>query len=276
MTITSDARPLYRDPTAPIHERVADLLGRMTLAEKLAQLGSAWVFQIASHDRLEPERAAPLLAHGIGHITRVSGASNLTATQSAALANEIQQYVMEHTRLGIPVVIHEEICAGLMAREATVFPQALGVGATFRPEHNLAIGDAVRLQMRAMGAHCGLSPVLDICRDPRWGRLEETFGEDPYLVTQMGVAFTRGLQGDDLADGVAATAKHFVGYGASEGGMNWAPAHLPERELRDVYLRPFEAAVRDACHRLGDERLPRARRRAVRVQRLAADRPAPR
>ncbi len=153
---------------------------------------------------------------------------------------------MEHTRLGIPVVIHEEICAGLMAREATVFPQALGVGATFRPEHNFAIGDAVRLQMRAMGAHCGLSPVLDICRDPRWGRLEETFGEDPYLVTQMGVAFTRGLQGDDLADGVAATAKHFVGYGASEGGMNWAPAHLPERELRDVYLRPFEAAVRDA------------------------------
>ena len=128
MTITSDARPLYRDPTAPIHQRVADLLGRMTLAEKLAQLGSAWVFQIASHDRLEPERAAPLLAHGIGHITRLSGASNLTATQSAALANEIQRYVMEHTRLGIPVVIHEEICAGLMAREATVFPQALGVG----------------------------------------------------------------------------------------------------------------------------------------------------
>ena len=121
MTITSDARPLYRNPTAPIHERVADLLGRMTLAEKLAQLGSAWVFQIASHDRLAHERAAPLLAHGIGHITRVSGASNLTATQSAALANEIQQYVMEHTRLGIPVVIHEEICAGLMARDCLLY-----------------------------------------------------------------------------------------------------------------------------------------------------------
>jgi beta-glucosidase len=246
MTITSDARPLYRDPTAPIHERVADLLGRMTLAEKLAQLGSAWVFQIASHDRLELERAAPLLAHGIGHITRISGASHLTAEQSAALANEIQRYLMDHTRLGIPAVVHEEICAGLMAREATVFPQALGVAATFRPEHNRAIGDAVRLQMRAMGAHCGLSPVLDVCRDPRWGRLEETFGEDPYLVTQMGVAFTEGLQGPDLAQGVAATAKHLVGYGASEGGMNWAPAHLPERELRDVYLRPFEAVVRGA------------------------------
>ncbi len=104
--------------------------------------------------------------------------------------------------------------------------------------------------MRAMGAHQGLSPVLDVCRDPRWGRLEETYGEDPYLVSQMGIAFITGLQGSDEAatsrDGVVATAKHFVGYGASEGGMNWAPAHLPERELRDVYLRPFEAAVRDA------------------------------
>ena len=104
--------------------------------------------------------------------------------------------------------------------------------------------------MRAIGAHHGLSPVLDVCRDPRWGRLEETYGEDPYLVSQMGIAFITGLQGcddgSDLSDGVVATAKHFVGYGASEGGMNWAPAHLPERELRDVYLRPFEAAVREA------------------------------
>ena len=104
--------------------------------------------------------------------------------------------------------------------------------------------------MRAMGAHQGLSPVLDVCRDPRWGRLEETYGEDPFLVSQMGIEFIIGLQGSDdgrdLRDGVVATAKHFVGYGASEGGMNWAPAHLPERELRDVYLRPFEAAVRGA------------------------------
>ena len=97
--------------------------------------------------------------------------------------------------------------------------------------------------MRA-GAHQGLAPVLDVCRDPRWGRLEETFGEDPYLVSRMGVAFVRGLQGDDLRAGVVATAKHFVGYGASEGGRNWAPAHIPPRELRDVYLQPFEAAVR--------------------------------
>ena len=108
--------------------------------------------------------------------------------------------------------------------------------------------------------HQGLGPVLDVCRDPRWGRLEETFGEDPYLVARMGVAFVRGLQGDDLRTGVVATAKHLVGYGASEGGMNWAPPHIGARELRDVYLHPFEAAVRDRRCSLGDERVQRARR----------------
>jgi len=128
-------------------------------------------------------------------------------------------------------------------------PYCPGVTVSFRSGFT-DVTDAVRAQMRAIGTHQGLSPVLDICRDPRWGRLEESYGEDPFLVSQMGVAFITGLQGSDdgrdLRDGVVATAKHFVGYGASEGGMNWAPAHLGERELRDVYLRPFEAAVRDA------------------------------
>ena len=133
-----------------------------------------------------------------------------------------------------------------MARDSTIFPQAIGVASTWQPELAAALADAVRVQMRAMGAHQGLSPVLDICRDPRWGRTEETFGEDPHLVARMGVAFVSGLQGDDLTDGVIATAKHFVGYGASEGGLNWAPSHLGARELRDVYLYPFEAAVRSA------------------------------
>ena len=244
--MTTTAEAMYQDPSAAVADRVADLLGRMTLDEKLAQLGSAWVFQLADRDGLDVVRATPLLADGIGHITRVSGASSLTAAGAATLANEVQRHLREHTRLAIPAIIHEEICSGLMAREAVTFAQAIGVAATFRPEHNRAMADAIRLQMRSIGAHQGLSPVLDVCRDPRWGRLEETYGEDPYLVTQMGVAFVRGLQGVDLADGVLATAKHFVGYGASEGGLNWAPAHLPERELRDVYLRPFEAAVRDA------------------------------
>jgi beta-glucosidase len=243
--MTTD-QPTYRDPSATVDERVADLLSRMTIDEKLAQLGSAWVFQVASQHGFDAARAAPLLADGIGHITRMCGASGFDASEAAAFANDLQRHLAEHTRLGIPAIVHEEICAGLMARQATVFPQAIGVAATFRPELNTELADAVRLQMRSIGAHHGLSPVLDLCRDPRWGRLEETYGEDPQLVTQMGVAYIRGLQGADLAEGVAATAKHFVGYGASEGGFNWAPAHLNERELRDVYLRPFEAAVRVA------------------------------
>lgn len=242
----ADATAPYRDPTAGVDDRVADLLGRMTIDDKLGQLGSAWVFQLAGPGGLDGPRAAPILANGIGHVTRISGASSLGAAAAAELANAIQQHLRDHTALGIPALVHEEICSGLMAREATAYAQALGVAATWRPEHNRAIADSIRLQMRAIGAHQGLSPVLDICRDPRWGRLEETYGEDPLLVSRMGVEFVRGLQADgQLHDGVIATLKHFVGYGASEGGMNWAPAHLPERELRDVYLRPFEAAVRE-------------------------------
>jgi beta-glucosidase len=236
----------YRDATLPVAERVADLLARMTPEEKIAQLGSAWVFQLADRDHLNPERAPELLRDGLGQVTRISGASSLDARAAAALANEVQRHLATETRLGIPAIVHEEICSGLMARDATIFPQAIGVASTWQPELMSALADAVRVQMRAIGAHQGLSPVLDICRDPRWGRTEETFGEDPHLVACMGMAFVRGLQSDDLTAGVVATAKHFVGYGAAEGGLNWAPAHLGERELRDVYLHPFEATVRTA------------------------------
>jgi beta-glucosidase len=236
----------YRDSTLPVAERVADLLARMTLEEKVAQLGSAWVFQLADGDKLVPEKAAPLLRHGLGQVTRISGASSLDARAAAELANQVQRHLVTETRLGIPAIVHEEICSGLMARDATIFPQAIGVASTWQPELMTALADAVRVEMRAIGAHQGLSPVLDVCRDPRWGRTEETFGEDPYLVARMGVAFVRGLQGDDLAGGVVATAKHFVGYGASEGGLNWAPSHIGQRELREVYLHPFEAVVRAA------------------------------
>lgn len=247
--VINDSHLPYRDPSLGTSERVSDLLGRMTLDEKLGQLGSAWVFQIINNDGLDLDRASTILKDGIGHITRVSGASSFGATQAAAVANDIQNHLIQNTRHGIPAIIHEEICSGLMAREATVFPQALGVAATFNPALNQELADSVRSQMRAMGSHQGLSPVLDVCRDPRWGRTEETYGEDPLLVSQMGMSFIAGLQGSgderSLRQGVVATAKHFVGYGASQGGLNWAPAHIPERELRDVYLRPFEAAVRE-------------------------------
>ena len=156
----------------------------------------------------------------------------------AETANQIQRYVIEKTRLGIPAMIHDECCSGMLARNATNFPQIIGLSSTWTPDLAQSMTEAIRTQMRAVGIHQGLAPVLDIARDPRWGRIEETFGEDPYLTSCMGVAYVRGLQGDDLAQGVVATGKHFVGYSAPEGGLNWAPAHIMPRELREVYLRP--------------------------------------
>jgi beta-glucosidase len=233
-----------RERPPSIEARVDDLVARMTPEEKVAQLGSRWVFELADADgRLVPE-APDLLRHGLGQVTRVSGASSLRPPEAAELANAVQRQLVEETRLGIPAIVHEEICSGLMARDAVVFPQAIGLASTWEPGLVQALADAIRVQMRERGAHQGLGPVLDVCRDPRWGRLEETFGEDPHLVARMGVAFVRGLQGDDLGSGVVATVKHFVGYGASEGGRNWGPPQLGARELRDVYLHPFEAALR--------------------------------
>ncbi len=237
---------IYKDSRQPIQARVHDLLSRMTLDEKLAQLGSAWVFELLSDMQFDRAKAEKLMRHGLGQITRVAGASSLDPTASAALANTIQKFLIDTSRLGIPAIVHEECCSGYMARNATCFPQIIGLASTWEPELAEAMASVVRTQMRAAGAHQGLSPVLDVTRDPRWGRVEETFGEDPYLVSQMGVAFVHGLQGNNWQEGVLATAKHFVGYGLPEGGMNWAPAHIPPRELREVFLLPFEAAVKEA------------------------------
>lgn len=238
---------IYLDPARSPDERVADLLGRMTLEEKLAQLGGVWITDLLSAGRFAPERAGERLAHGIGHVTRLVAATGSRPRAAADLANEVQAYLREHTRLGIPAILHEEACAGFMARDATCFPHAIGQAATWDPPLVEAMARVVRTQMRAVGAHHALAPVLDIARDPRWGRIEETFGEDPYLVGRMGVAYVRGVQGERLGpDGVVATAKHFLGYGASEGGLNWAPARILPRELREVYAAPFAAAIEEA------------------------------
>ncbi|MCB0225791.1 MAG: glycoside hydrolase family 3 protein, partial [Anaerolineae bacterium] len=237
--------PIYQDAARSIDERVTDLLSRMTLTEKIAQLGSAWVFELLTDMKFDADKARKHMADGIGHITRVAGASSLTPADGAKLANTIQRYLLENSRLGIPALVHEECCSGYMARNATCFPQIIGLASTWQPELAGAMAAVVREQMRAAGAHQGLSPVLDVVRDPRWGRVEETFGEDPYLVSLMGVHYVRGLQGDDWTDRIVATAKHFVGYGIPDGGFNWNPAHIPARELREVYLLPFEAAVKE-------------------------------
>lgn len=245
-TLISDQTARYRDATLPAAERARDLLARMTLDEKLAQLGSAWVYELLADGQFAPAKAEAIMAHGIGQITRIGGASSVRPDDSARLANAIQRFLVEETRLGIPALVHEESCSGYMARGATCFPQIIGAASTWQPELIEAMGTVIRTQMRAVGAHQALAPVLDVTREPRWGRTEETFGEDPYLVSNLGAAFVRGLQTADVAQGIIATAKHFVGYGVSEGGMNWAPAHIPDRELREVFLSPFEAAIRTA------------------------------
>jgi len=220
------------------------ILAQMSLDEKLAQLGSYWVTELLTDLSFDEQKAAKKLSLGIGQITRLAGATNFKARESAQTANRIQKHLIENTRLGIPALIHEECCSGYTARGATIFPQAIGVACTWEPELVEAMAEVIRRQMRAVGAHQGLSPLLDITRDPRWGRVEETYGEDPYLVSAMGAAFVEGLQGDSFDDGIIATAKHFVGYGLPVGGKNWAPALIPERELREVFMAPFEAAVR--------------------------------
>jgi len=234
----------YRDPALSIDARVDDLLARMTRAEKVAQLGSFWAFEITPTTGFDEARLAALAPDGIGQITRLAGSTNLRPIEVAETANAIQRYHVERTRLGIPTIIHEECLHGLIAWAAPCFQQSIGAAASFDPDVVSAMAATLRRRMLLTGARHALAPVLDIGRDPRWGRMEETYGEDPYLAAVLGCAYVDALQGPDLAEGVAATAKHMVGHGLAEGGMNQAPAHIGEREMRDEQLFPFEAAVR--------------------------------
>jgi beta-glucosidase len=236
----------FRDPTLSVDDRVADLLDRMTLEEKVAQLGGVWITDLVSPDGFDERRAESRLGVGIGHVTRLGASTSLRPAESAALMNAVQRYVVDRTRLGIPVVVHEESTGGYCARDATVFPQAIGLAATWNPELVEEVATVIREQLVAVGARHTLAPVLDIARDPRWGRVEETYGENPVLAGALGTAYVRGLQTDDLREGVICTGKHFLGYGLPEGGLNHAPVHLGPRELREVFAEPFAAAIRDA------------------------------
>jgi beta-glucosidase len=225
---------------------VNELLSRMTLEEKVAQLCAVHANRLLEGKRFSEEKTRTILGNGVGQITRLLGSPDLEPGEAVVLGNEIQRFLKEKTRLGIPAMIHEECLSGLLTKRTTVFPQAIGLASTFDPELVQRVTAAIRKTMRALGVHQGLAPVLDIPRDPRWGRTEETLGEDPYLVSRMGAAYIRGLQGEDLREGIVATAKHFTAYGISEGGRNLAPAKVGERELREVFLFPFEVAVREA------------------------------
>lgn len=226
--------------------KIEGIISRMSLREKIAQLGSISVRDLMEEGRFSPEKARKLISDGIGQITRAAGWSGLPPKEAAELTNDIQRFLKEETRLGIPAIVHEECLSGFMADKATTYPQAIGLASTWEPDLIRRMTSAIRREMRAVGAHQGLSPVLDVLRDPRWGRVEETLGEDHYLVACMGVAYVMGLQGDDLKEGVIATVKHFAAHGFPEGGRNWAPVHMGMREFREIFLFPFEAAVRAA------------------------------
>lgn len=235
-------------------KRALDLLGQMTLEEKVAQLTAAWleiaadgsfsVKEIAfTKDRPDHDRET-VLGLGIGQLTRPYGTYAANPRVVAKGINEIQRYLVGRTRLGIPAMLHEECLTGAMVPGATIFPCSLNQGATWDPSLMERVARVIGKEMSSLGVHQGLAPVLDVARDARWGRLEETFGEDSYLAGCLGTSYVRGLQGDRQAP--LATLKHFVGHSFSEGGRNHAPVHIGERELLNVFGLPFEMVVKSA------------------------------
>ena len=254
------ALPPYRDAARSVDERAADLLARMTLDEKVAQLQGLWKRNAKMQGPggvFDPAGAPGLLANGIGEIARPSeiadppkGApATRTPRQHVEFVNAVQHWLIDHTRLGIPAMFHEEALHGLVAPNGTQFPVPMGLASTWDPALVERIMSIAAAEARARGVQHVLSPVVDLGRDPRWGRIEETYGEDPWLVSRLGVAAVRGYQGRSLPlakDKVFATLKHFAGHGSHEGGINTAPALVPERLLRSELLVPFQAAVTEA------------------------------
>jgi beta-glucosidase len=247
--------PLYRDRTRPVDERVRDLLARMTLEEKVAQTLGLWKGKEKITDaagQFDPAGARALIANGLGQLARPTELRDKPTKilngprENAVFVNAVQKWLIENTRLGIPVMTHEEALHGLVAPKGTNFPIPIALASTWDPALVERVMSIAALEARARGTHEVLSPVLDLARDPRWGRTEETYGEDPYLVSRLGVAAIRGYQGTSRTlgkDKVLATAKHFAGHGPHEGGINTAPTAFAERLLRDQYLFPFEAAM---------------------------------
>lgn len=244
--LPSDATHLD-DAAAP--DRATTLLAAMTLEEKTAQLVGYWLDQNGVVAPMQGEMAATqdggtladVTRHGLGQYTRVYGTRPVEPDERAAWLWAEQRRLKRETRLGIPALVHEECLTGLAAWKAATFPTPLAWGASFDPELVEQVGAVIGRSMRELGVHQGLAPVLDVVRDPRWGRVDECIGEDPYLVGTVGTAYVRGVQ----SAGVDATLKHFLGYSASQAGRNHAPVHVGPREVADVFLPPFEMALLD-------------------------------
>ncbi|XVQ09388.1 glycoside hydrolase family 3 N-terminal domain-containing protein [Spirillospora sp. CA-255316] len=231
----------HHDAHLPAASRAELLLREMTIEEKCDQLTAVWPWALVRADGSDAAGAEQTLKRAPGHV------AGLTADDPASLARlvgAIQRQYVTRTRLGIPALIHQEALNGFMAGGHMVFPTAIGLAATWSPGLVEEMADLIRRQMRRTGFRQALSPVMDIALDPRWGRVHETYGEDPYLSAAFSVAYTRGLQGEDLTDGVIATAKHFLGYGLAAGGVNLSAYEGGARRTRDLFAYPFEAAIR--------------------------------
>lgn len=253
---SQERTPDYKNARLPVERRVADLLGRMTLEEKVAQLVTLWAERPQtkpqtdfSSDRgdFSPEQARIVMKDGIGQIARQRERKD--PREAALFANALQKWLVEETRLGIPAIFHDEILHGLMAPKGTSFPTPIALAGSWDTELVARVFTAAALETRARGSHYALGPNLDLAREPRWGRTEETYGEDPYLVSRMGVAVIKAIQGPGPGvdeEHVIATAKHFAAHGQPEGGTNIAPVNVSERVLREQFLPSFEAAVKEA------------------------------
>jgi beta-glucosidase len=261
-------RPIYKDSSQPVERRIEDLLARMTLEEKVAQLITVWEHKDkiqADDGAFSPAEASQNFPNGLGQIARPSdrrgvtvanagaagaaaGAVNRGPRETAEYINAAQRWAVEKTRLGIPVLMHEEALHGYVARGSTSFPQSIALASSWDPEMVEKVFSVAAREMRARGAVLALAPVVDVARDPRWGRIEETYGEDPHLVGEMGLATIRGFQGTKLPladDKIMVTLKHLTGHGQPESGTNVAPAQISERTLRENFFPPFERAVKE-------------------------------
>ncbi|MBP2328971.1 beta-glucosidase [Kibdelosporangium banguiense] len=233
----------YRDTSLSADARAAALLSQLTIEEKCSQLVGVFPWVLVDADGSDAEGSAEVLRNPPGH---VAGLTADDPKRLASLTGAVQRKLVTQTRLGIPAIIHGEALNGFVAGGHTTFPTGTGLAATWSPELVERMASVIREQMCRTGVRQALSPVLDVALDPRWGRVHETYGEDPYLIAALGVAFVSGLQGPDLRNGVIATAKHFLGYGLAEGGINLSAAETGSRRLRDVFAYPFEAAVQIA------------------------------
>jgi len=248
MNDVHNTTPRWHDTSLSDAERVDALIDEMTLREKVAQLYGVWVVSSSGGDVAPFQRDMEdaidldaLLPHGLGQLTRPFGSAPVDAAVGLVGLARSQRRIMAANRFGLPAIAHEECLAGFTAWGATAYPVPLSWGATFDPALIERVSQRIGASMRAVGVHQGLAPVLDVTRDPRWGRTEETIGEDPYLVGTIATAYVRGLE----SAGIVATLKHFIGYSASKAGRNLAPVSMGRREFNDVMVPPFELAVRD-------------------------------